>query len=99
MDISKKLEELERRIKALEKSQIVINDLHNYVKGEIRLIEETATNAVLEHLKQTYQTLVTLRPCRDYVNYLWDPFEDSMMITELDGVLVLSNDPSDIQKF
>lgn len=96
MAIKDKLLELEKRIVALEERNKTIENLEGYKENEIRLIEEEATSTVIQHLQNTYQSLLVLTPAKDYVKYLYDPLNERRLLTEFDGLVILSNYPDDI---
>lgn len=78
----------------------LIENLINFNKNEIKIIEREATISVIAHLQEKYQTLWTLIPTDTYIKRFDSPFYDEdgniREITELDGVIILSNDPEDL---
>jgi ribosome biogenesis protein Nip4 len=100
MNTNTRLSNIEERLSILEKKYITVLDLSGYIDGEIKLIEEEGTNSVIEYLKNKYLGFMILQPSKSYIKRLNKPTsEDSDNydeITELDGVIILSNDPNDI---
>lgn len=90
MNTNTRLSNIEERLSILEKIYITVLDLSGY--SEIKLIEEKATNSVIEYLKEKYPGFMVLQ---SPIKYFYDPITDEKII-ELDNIIILSNDPNDI---
>ena len=86
---------LEERIAALE---YTVGNLVGYNKNEIKLIEQEGTESVSKYISENIGlSLMMLRPSPNYITHLTDPCDANNELTELDGVIILSNDPNDIR--
>ncbi len=77
----------------------ILQNLINFNINEIKILENEATISVIHYLQNRYQTFWTFKPNNNFIKRLYEPFYDQndndVEITELDGVIILSNDIDD----
>lgn len=73
-----------------------IQKLQKYKDRDSIAIQEDITNAVETHLRKNFPGTHVIRPNKNYFRQVYHP-ENGHEITDLDGILVVSNDPKDLE--